>query len=72
MYLYCMDGGNKGLLFSTGHHHTLHHMVEGMEHFGPVYGTWMFPFERFKSWMCRRAVNRFRPEATIMETYRVQ
>ena len=23
IYLYCMDGDNKGLLFSTGHHHTL-------------------------------------------------
>ncbi len=31
----------------------------------------MYPYERFNSWMCRRALNRRYPEATIMATYRV-
>ena len=51
--------------------HLMHHIVQGIEWFGPVYGTWMFPYERFNSWMCRRALNRAHPEATIIETYRV-
>jgi hypothetical protein len=51
--------------------HLLHHIVPGIEKFGPVYGTWMFSFERFNSWMCRRALNRANPEATVLETYRV-
>ena len=49
----------------------LHHVVEGIHRFGPVYSTWMYSYERFNSWLSRRALNRFRPEATIMETYRV-
>jgi len=52
--------------------HLLHHVVNGIRQFGPVYSTWMYPFERFNSWICRRALNRYRPEATIMETYRVK
>ena len=51
--------------------HLLHHVVPGIKHFGPVYGTWMFSFERFNSWMCRRTLNRASPEATVMQTYRV-
>ena len=51
--------------------HLLHHIVNGIKWFGPVYSTWMYSFERFNSWLCRRSLNRFRPEATIMETYRV-
>lgn len=51
--------------------HLMHHIAEGIEKFGPVYGTWMYPFERFNSWMCQRALNRAHPEITIMETYRV-
>ena len=52
--------------------HLLHHIVDGIRRFGPVYSTWMFPYERFNSWMCRRALNRAHPEATVMETYRVR
>jgi len=52
--------------------HLLHHIVDGIQRFGPVYSTWMFPYERFNSWMCRRALNRANPEATIMQTYRVR
>ena len=29
--------------------HTLRHMVEGIEQFGPLYGTKVFPFERLNS-----------------------
>ena len=50
--------------------HLLHHAVEGIQRYGPVYSTWMYPFERFNSWLCRRVLNRARPEATVMETYR--
>ena len=41
------------------------------ERFGPVHGTWMFAYERFNSWLCRRALNRRHPEATILRTYQV-
>ena len=51
--------------------HLIPHIVSGIKQFGPVYGTWMYPYERFNSWMCRRALNRAHPEVTIMETYRV-
>jgi len=51
--------------------HILHHVPEGIEKFGPVHGTWMFPYERFNSWLCRRALNRRHPEATILRTYQV-
>lgn len=44
--------------------HILHHVVPGIQKYGPVYGTWMYSFERFNSWMCRS-------EATVLETYRV-
>ena len=46
--------------------HLLHHIVPGIKQFGPVYGTWMYSFERFNSWICRRALNRALPEATVM------
>lgn len=51
--------------------HILHHIVDGIRYKGPVYGTWMFPYERFNSWVCKRALNRANPEVTIMETYKV-
>lgn len=49
--------------------HILHHIVDGIRHFGPVYGTWMFVFERFNSWICKRALNMRYPEATVLETF---
>ena len=52
--------------------HLLLHHVPGIRQFGPVYGTWMFSFERFNSWMCRRAINRAFPEVTVIQTYRVR
>ncbi len=51
--------------------HLLRHIVDGMKAFGPVYGTWMYAYERFNSWLHRRVLNRRFPEATFMETYRV-
>ena len=51
--------------------HLMYHMVDGIRRFDPVYGTWMFAYGFFNSWLCKRALNRYRPEATIMKTYRV-
>jgi hypothetical protein len=51
--------------------HLLRHVADGIGHFGPVYGSWMFAYERFNSWLHRRVMNRRFPEATLMETYRV-
>ena len=51
--------------------HLLHHVIKGVREFGPVYGTWMFAFERFNGWCARRALNKRHPEATIVETYLV-
>ncbi|XP_060083986.1 uncharacterized protein LOC132563249 [Ylistrum balloti] len=49
--------------------HIMHHIVKGIKQFGPIYGTWMFTFERFNSWICRRVFNKRHPETTVMETY---
>ena len=51
--------------------HILHHVADGLKRYGPVHSMWMYPYERFNSWTCRRATNRRGPEATIIETYRV-
>ncbi|KAL5015772.1 hypothetical protein ScPMuIL_005361 [Solemya velum] len=47
--------------------HLLHHIPDGLRKFGPVYGTWMFVFERFNSWICKCVLNMRYPEATVME-----
>lgn len=52
--------------------HLLHHIPEGLRNFGPVYGTWMYCYERFNGWISRRALNRRYPEATVMATYWVR
>ena len=52
--------------------HLVRHVAEGIEQFGPVYGMWMYPYERFNSWLCQRVKNRAYPEATVIETYRVR
>lgn len=49
--------------------HLLHHMVDTLKRCGPVYGTWMYAFERFNSWICQRALNMRYPESTVIETY---
>lgn len=49
--------------------HSLHHLPMFIRHFGPSYGFWMYPMERFNSWVSRRVHNRRYPESTVLETY---
>ena len=49
--------------------HILHHVIDGIRRFGPIYGTWMFVFVRFNSWICKRALYRSHPENSAIETY---
>ena len=49
--------------------HLLHHIPDGLKNYGPVYGTWMYVFERFNSWLSKRTLHRRHPEATAIETY---
>ena len=51
--------------------HLLHHLPMFIRRFGPAYSFWMYPFERFNSWIVRRIHNRRYPEATVVETYRL-
>ena len=51
--------------------HLLHHLPMFIRRFGPAYTFWMYPFERFNSWIGRRIHNRHFPEATVVETYRI-
>ena len=51
--------------------HILQYMPEEIGQFGPVRSTWKFAYERFNSWLCRRALKRRHPEATILRTYQV-
>lgn len=51
--------------------HLLHHLPFYLGRFGPPHVFWMFPFERFNSWVIRRVQNRRFPEATVVETYRL-
>jgi hypothetical protein len=40
-----------------------------IKRFGPVYSFWMYPYERFNSWISRRVLNRRYPESTVVQTY---
>ena len=51
--------------------HLLHHLPMFLKRFGPVYNFWMYPYERFNSWIIRRVLNRRFPESTVVETYRL-
>lgn len=51
--------------------HLLHHLPVYLRRFGPAYTFWMYPLERFNSWIGRRVHNRRYPEATVIETYRL-
>ena len=52
--------------------HLLHHIVpSSIKWFGPIYGTWMYAFERFNSFICKRILNKRFPENAAIETYRV-
>lgn len=52
--------------------HLLHHLPIYLKQFGPVYSFWMYPYERFNSWITRRVLNRRYPESTVLETYRLR
>ena len=47
--------------------HLLHHLPMFLRRFGPVYGFWMFPYERFNSWFTRRVTNRRYPEGILKQ-----
>ena len=51
--------------------HLLHHLPFFLKRFGPAYTFWMYPLERFNSWIARRVHNRRYPESTVIETYRL-
>lgn len=47
----------------------IHHIVDGLEEFGPVYGRWLFPYERANGWISRQCLRKGVEESTVMETY---
>ncbi|XP_050402379.1 uncharacterized protein LOC126818822 [Patella vulgata] len=49
--------------------HFIHHIVPDIKKYGPIYSTWMYVFERFNSWICKRALNMQYPEVSAIETY---
>ncbi|XP_052694496.1 uncharacterized protein LOC128172788 [Crassostrea angulata] len=49
--------------------HLLHHVVDGFPTFGPLYGRWLFPYERANGWINRQCLKKGAEEATVMETY---
>ena len=51
--------------------HLIRHVIEQMQNLGPVYGTWMYSFECLNSYICQRVLNRYSPETTVLEAYRV-
>ena len=51
--------------------HLLHHMPMFIRRFGPAYSFWMYPMERFNSWIAARITNRRHPETTVLESYRL-
>ena len=51
--------------------HLLHHLPTYLRRFGSMYGFWMYPMERFNSWISCRILNRRFPESNVMETYRI-
>lgn len=51
--------------------HLLHHLPMYVWLYGPLHGFWMYPLERFNSWISRRVLNKRYPESTVIETYRL-
>ncbi|XP_072014762.1 uncharacterized protein [Amphiura filiformis] len=51
--------------------HLIIHITQGIMEYGPLYGTWMFAYERFYSWMSQRIVNRRHIESTVMRTFQI-
>ena len=50
--------------------HLLHHLPMFICRFGPAYSFWMYPMERFNSWIAARITNRRYLENTVLESYR--
>lgn len=43
--------------------------MDGFLTFGPLYGRWLFPYERANGWISRQCLKKGAEEATVMETY---
>ena len=51
--------------------HILSHIAEKVRESGPMYTTWMYPFERLNCFLTRRVLNRSKIEECLMETMQV-
>uniref|UniRef100_A0A8W8MQL9 DUF4218 domain-containing protein n=1 Tax=Magallana gigas TaxID=29159 RepID=A0A8W8MQL9_MAGGI len=51
--------------------HLIHHVVEDLARFGPMYGRWLFPYERANGWITRQCLRKGMEESTVMETYAI-
>ena len=51
--------------------HLLRHIPGKIKENGPIYSSWMYPYERANSWLTRRVMKRSQAEECIMETYQV-
>ncbi|XP_031095104.1 uncharacterized protein LOC115999390 [Ipomoea triloba] len=52
--------------------HLLVHLVREIRECGPAYLRWMYPFERYRKVLKGYVRNRYRPEASIVESYIVE
>ena len=51
--------------------HLLHHLPMFLRLYGPMHSFWMYPLERFNSWLSQRVLSKRYPESTVLETYRL-
>ena len=51
--------------------HLLHHLPMFVQLYGPLHNFWMYPLERFNSWVLHRVLNKRYPESTVLETSRL-
>ncbi|XP_061190168.1 uncharacterized protein LOC133198027 [Saccostrea echinata] len=51
--------------------HLIHHIVDGFSMYGPLYGRWLFAYERANGWITRQCLKKGAEESTVMETYAV-
>lgn len=49
----------------------MHHIVDGFRAYGPLYGRWLFAYERANGWITRQCLKKGAEESTVMETYAV-
>ncbi|XP_062584302.1 uncharacterized protein LOC134246058 [Saccostrea cucullata] len=49
--------------------HLIHHIVDDLANYGPMYGRWLFPYERANGWVTRQCLRKGMEESTVMETY---